>query len=153
MTKFEELCTSYQKLISKAEQYENDCQEFSKKLVSGFVDYLGCGRNDIVIKLLSLNEDGYYDCDIELTVYEGPDKYASKGLVPEINLKIARNIDEFIVKVVSGNKLYVIGKDDTDNSESITALYDDLFRGVKSYYETPIDEFIHKNMRGTIFFP
>ena len=153
MSKFEELCHSYEKLLTNAEQYEADCYDFSKKLVKGFVDYLECGKNDILIKQLSLNEDGYYDCDIELTVYEGGDKYASRGLVPEISLKVARNIDEFVVKVANGQHVYIVNKADDDNSENLVKLYDDLFQGIKSYYETPIDEFIHRNMKGGIFFP
>lgn len=148
MSKFQELCDSYQKLLSSAEQYEVDCREFAKKVVMGFVDYLECGKNDIVLTQLQLNEDGYYDCDIELTVYEGSDKYASRGYVPEINLKIARNVDEFVVKVVNGSKVYVFGRDDVN----FDILYDDIFRGIKSYYETPVDAFIHRNMRGTINF-
>ncbi|MBC7474052.1 MAG: hypothetical protein H7263_07140 [Candidatus Sericytochromatia bacterium] len=153
MSKFDEICTSYQRLVREAEDYEYDCKEFAKNLISGFVDYLECGRNDILIKRLSINDDGYYDCEIELSVYEGPDKYASRGLVPEIHLKIARNIDEFMVKVATGSKIYVINKKEMDSSEVINVLYDELFRGIKSYYETPIDEFIHRNMRGIIHFP
>lgn len=148
MSKFQELCGSYQKLISQAELYEKECQDFAKKIVIGFVDYLDCGKNDIMLTQLELDDDGYYNCNIELTVYEGTDKYASRGFVPEINLKIARNVDEFIVKIIHGKKVYLFGKEDTD----FTELYDDMFRGIKSYYETPIDDFIHRNMRGKINF-
>lgn len=148
MTKFDDLCASYQKLLSNAETYEKDCQEFAKKIVMGLVDYLGCGKNDILLTQLEISEDGYYNCDLELTVYEGADKYASRGLVPEINLKVARNIDEFVVKIVGGTKAYGFDKDDTN----FDILYDDVYRGIKSYYETPIDDFIHRNMRGKLNF-
>lgn len=149
MSKFQELCNSYEKLLVSAENYENDCQDFAKKLIKGFVDYLECGKNDIVLTQLELGDDGYYNCNIELTVYEGGDKYASRGYVPEITLKVARNIDEFIVKIATGSKVYVFGKDESN----FELLFDDIYRGIKSYYETPIDSFIHRNMRGLIAFP
>lgn len=149
MSKFDELCASYEKLLTSAEAYEVDCQNFAKKLVKGFVDYLECGKNDIVLEQLELGEDGYYNCNLELAVYESDDKYASRGYVPEIHLKVARNVDEFIVKVATGSKVYAFSKDETN----FDILFDDLFRGIKSYYETPVDSFIHRNMRGLITFP
>ena len=55
MTRFEEICESYQKLLSGADEYEKDCQNFSQKIANGFSDYLECGRNDLSIKELNLD--------------------------------------------------------------------------------------------------
>jgi hypothetical protein len=153
MTRFEEICDSYQKLISGAEQYENECRDFAQQLVNGFIDYLECGRNDLEIKQFAINEDGYFHCTLELTVYQGNDKYASRGLVPEITLKIGRDVDDFIVKLTPGTQVYGINRYELNgNNESLNKIYEAMYRGIKSYYETPIDEFIHKNMKGAINF-
>jgi hypothetical protein len=153
MTKFEEICDSYQRLLSGAEQYEAECQDFAQKLVFGFSDYLECGRNDLEIKHFALNEDGYFHCTMELTVYQGNDKHAVRGLVPEINLKIARDVNDFILKM-PGNQVFAINSNELTNftGENFNIIYDALFRGIKSYYETPIDDFIHRNMKGIINF-
>ena len=154
MSRFQELCDSYNKLISSAEEYENDCKNFTKKLVLDFSDFLEAGRNDISIKDIKLDDDGYYDCFIEVTLYEGHEKEDAKGFVPDICLKVARNTNDFLVKVISGTKLYIISKEDLNNLQNSKAqeLYEDLFRSIKSYYETPIDDFIHKNMKGKVNF-
>ena len=154
MTRFDELCESYQRLLTGAEDYENECQDFAQKVVNGFVDYLDCGRNDLEIKQFALNEDGYYHCTLELTVYQGSDKHSGKGLVPEITLKIARDIDDFVAKIASGTQVHAINKNELNNPENqaLDNLYEALYRGIKSYYETPIDDFIHRNMKGSINF-
>ena len=154
MTKFDELCESYLKLLKGAADYENDCKSFAKKLLQGFTDYLECGRYDLSIKELNLDEDGYYHCTIELTVYEGKDKYSAKGLVPEVSLRILRDGDHFVARFATGMEEYSVSKSESDNlqSEEHTKIYDALFRGIKSYYETPVDEFIRRNMKGNINF-
>jgi hypothetical protein len=154
MTRFDELCESYLKLLKGAADYENDCKSFTKKLVQGFIDYLECGRNDLIIKELSLNDDGYYHCAIELTVYEGQDRHAAKGLVPEVSLRVSRDGEHFLVRFATGTEEFFVSKNQTENlqSEEHIKIYDAMFRGIKSYYETPVDEFIRRNMKGNINF-
>lgn len=154
MTRFEEICDSYQRLLSEAEKYENECQDFAQTIIYGFIDFLECGRNDLEIKQFVLNEDGYYHCTIELTVYQGNDKFAVRGLVPEITLKIARDVNDFIVKLANGTRVYAINQNELSNlnNEGLNDLYESMYRGIKSYYETPIDDFIHRNMKGTVNF-
>ena len=154
MTRFDELCETYLKLIKGAEDYENGCKDFAIKLVDGFSDYLDCGRNDIKINELTLHDDGYYHCAIELTVYEGQDRHSAKGLVPEVSLRISRDGEHFVVRFATGTEEYFVSKSGIDNlqSDEYVKIYDGLFRGIKSYYETPVDEFIKRNMKGNINF-
>lgn len=154
MTRFEELCDSYRKLLTEAEEYESDCKNFAKTIVNGFIDFLECGRNDLIIKDFSLNEDGYYHAILQLTVYDSPEPHAEKGLVPDILLKIGYDKGDFIIRTSTGNQVFAIRREELEktDSESLVNLYEYLFRGIKSYYETPADEFVHRNMQGLINF-
>lgn len=157
MSKFEELCLSYNKLINDAAEYERQCKVFAKDLVKAFIEYLEAGRNDVIIRNFSLEEGGFYNCNIEITLYESSEKHADKGLVPEIPLVISRNNGEFHVRIRGTNQVFVIFTEevkqyDKNNGGEPERLFETIFRGIKSYYETPVDDFIKRNLTGVINF-
>lgn len=155
MSKFNELCESYSQLLSSAKKYEEDCQFFLKTIVNGFTDFLECANNEIDIKNIELKEDGYYHCTIEINVYSDiNDKYSTKGNVPEITIKLGRDRDLFVLKLLNGNKVFGFKNEDLKNTKSdkLIEFYEYIFSGIKSYYETPVEDFVHKNMIGALYF-
>lgn len=155
MSKFIELCKSYSNLLNSAKKYEEDCQFFLKTIVNGFSEFLECDSNEINIKNIELKDDGYYHCTIEMNIYSDiNDKYSTKGNVPEITIKLGRDRDLFVLKLLNGTKVFGFKNEDLINTKNdkLIEFYDYIFSGIKSYYETPVEDFVHKNMSGKIYF-
>ena len=155
MSRFSEICESYSNLLNSAKKYEEDCQFLLKTIVNGFTKFLECNNNDINIKNIELKEDGYYHCSIEINVYSDiNDKYSTKGNVPDITIKLGRDRELFILKLLNGKKVFTFVDNDLNNIESnkLVEFYEYIFSGIKSYYETPVEDFVHKNMNGLIYF-
>jgi len=154
MSRFNELCESYSNLLNSAKKYEEDCQYLLKTIVNGFTEFLECSNNEINIKNIELKDDGYYHCTIQINVYgDVNDKYSTKGNVPDITIKLGRDRDLFVLKLLNGNKVFALNNDDLKNkNDKLLEFYDYMFSGIKSYYETPVEDFVHKNMSGIIYF-
>ncbi|MCP4427781.1 MAG: hypothetical protein GY803_25125 [Chloroflexi bacterium] len=149
MSKFEEVCQTYQKSRLQFRDYENTCRDFARSLVDGIIDhfewphsqeitYIPLGEeinpNDRFYALagaMRMDDESFWHFGVELTAEEPG---GSNPLPFLMSFFIKKAGPHFIVKLGQQGKEIRIHEDKQGKQDELTPFYDVVFRQILHFF-------------------
>ena len=149
MSKFEEICRSYQASRRRFSEYENECRAFARSLVDGIIDYfewphgqeityipLGeeINPNDRFYALagaMRMDDESFWHFGVELTAEEPGGSHPLPFLMSFFIKKVGPH---FVVKLGPKGKEIRIHEDKQGKNDELTPFYDVIFHQILQFF-------------------
>lgn len=153
MSKFDELCGAYKTAQDNYSNYHTACVKFYGTLVSEFVKYLDCPREQVTFLPLDkepdpgstysipgamhLDDDTYWHLGFRLTLYISPNTFPHQPILLRL---LAKKVDDhFLVKLGKDGPQFKVHE---NNPKELEPFFDSLFTAIKEDFENGLQSFL-----------
>lgn len=147
MTKYEELCSAFERMKKSYHERKDSSLKFAQWLVTGFEKYLGCPDKQVKYVPIStkpssnlshyllggvhLDENSRWHCGVGIRIEKPPLLPLNETVV--LDIVIDRQEGALVVKLAALDDKFTIHEGNTAEAE---AFYDFAFRAISSQYQT-----------------
>jgi hypothetical protein len=145
MSKFDELCKSFEESRRHFEAYRDEHFNFADQLIRGLIEYFEIPQSQIKFRpadgtadrdsnytmrgAMHLGDDTFWHLGIIITFYEKPDRFPHQPISFDFRMK--KKEDKFIIQNKPQDKEHII---DPNSQQDFTQFYDNLFDGIRDYF-------------------
>lgn len=157
MSKFEDLCNSFEKSRNTYFEYRDESFGFAGELISQYVQYLEIPKEQFKFIPLDeqpapnttyslfgathLNDDTFWHLGLQITLFSDPNTYPHQPILIRFMFKKSKK-DIFVVKISEDDEGHLIER---GNSPQYVKFFEFLQKQIRSNFEDGLQEFLEQS--------